>query len=188
METIKKTVYRFKIDEELNKELFRFAKNHQFDHRKDFKNDWIEWRKEMDDLFQIEIKKHLEQGYKGDIEDKIFKSARYYFRKKQEKTRTEKKAPKEQVNHYITCNKELLETMDQFIKENIQMKPADSFRKFCNENIEMIKKEIKELYHIHNISNLKEINEKIKKTFKNRYYTILYKEKEKERNTHLEIN
>ena len=177
-----KQIYRYQLGEELNQELSRFAKNHEYDHRKDFKQAWIKWREENDELFQLEIKKNEELGYQGDIEDKIFKSARYYFRKKH--IATEKKAlgtPEEEekektTNSYINVNKELLETMDEYLKKNIKLKPAKSFTNFCDENQETIEKEIEFLYNVKNIKTDKEIKEKIKKTYKNRYYNILYKE------------
>ena len=173
-----KQIYRYQLGEELNGELSRFAKNHQYDHRKDFKQAWIKWREEKDELFQLEIKKHQALGYEGDIEDKIFKSARYYFRKKP--MATEKKAPaipekekeKETTNSYINVNKEFLEIIDEYLKKNIQLKPTISFTNFCNENQETIEKEIEFLYKVKNIKIDKEINEKIKKTYKNRYYKI----------------
>jgi hypothetical protein len=170
---IKKPIYRFKLSDTINEELSRFSKNHQYDHRKDFKEAFLKWREEKDELFKFEIEMHKSNGYQGDIEDKIFKSARYYFRKKQESS-TEKKTPTT-TNHYITVNKELLETMDSYIQKHIQDKPANSFIKFCNENKEIIKKEIVFLYDIQNIKTAKEIREKIKKTYKNRYYKF-YKE------------
>ena len=186
MSKTNKQIYRYSLGEELNNELSRFAKNHQYDHRKDFKQAWIQWREEKDELFQIEIKKHQSLGYQGDIEDKIFKSARYYFRKKTDKS-TEKKAPEpnpekekdpeseskleKTTNHYVTVNKELLEIMDEYLKKHSQLKPAVSFMNFCNENREILKKEVEFLYNIKNIKTAKAMKEKIKKTYKNRYYS-----------------
>ena len=167
---VRKPVYRFQLSDEINQELSRFSKNHQYDHRKDFKQAFLIWRQENDELFKLEIEIHKSNGYKGDVEDKIFKSARYYFRKKPE-TSTEKKAPTE-TKHYITVNKELLETMDNYIQKNIQDKHADSFTYFCNEHRDLLKKEIAFLYNKQNIKTAKEIREKIKKTYKNRYYRI----------------
>ena len=167
-----KQIYRYQLGKELNQELSRFAKNHQYDHRKDFKQAWTKWTEENNELFQIEIKKHEEFGYQRDIEDKIFKSARYYFRKKP--SATEKKAEKEQetTNSYINVNKELLEIIDEYLRKNIQLKPSISFKNFCNENQETIEKEIEFLYNVKNIKSHDEIKEKIKKTYKNRYYKI----------------
>ena len=65
-----------------------------------------------------------------------------------------------------------MEIIDEYLKKNIQLKPTISFTNFCNENQETIEKEIEFLYKVKNIKIDKEINEKIKKTYKNRYYKI----------------
>ena len=176
-----KQIYRYQSDILFNEELTRFVKNNQNADRKDFKQAWIRWREEKDELFQIEIKKYKELNYQGDIEDKIFKSARYYFRKKllnpNDKNNTNNTNVQEikATNHYINVNKELLEIMDGYIQKHIDMKPSNSFIQFCDENKEIIKKEIMFLYEIQNIKTSNEIREKIKKTYKNRYYYILNK-------------
>jgi hypothetical protein len=177
MSETNKQIYRYSLGEELNSELLRFAKNHQNDHRKEFKQAWVKWREEKDELFQLEIKKHQDVGYEGDMEDKIFKSARYYFRKKS--TIAEKKAlePESEeklektTNSYITVNKELLEIMDEYLKKHSQLKPAVSFMNFCNDHRETIEKEMEFLQNVKNIETEKERREKIKKTYKNRYYS-----------------
>jgi len=177
-----KQIYRYQSDVLFNEELSRFVKNNQDADRKDFKQAWIQWREEKDELFQIEITKYKELNYQGDIEDKIFKSARYYFRKKllfktneTNKTNVQEIKP---TNHYINVNKELLEIMDGYIQKHVDVKPSVSFIQFCDENKEIIKKEIMFLYEIQNIKTSNEIREKIKKTYKNRYYYILNKNKD----------
>ena len=64
----------------------------------------------------------------------MFKSARYYFRKKG----TEKKAPMER-RVYIGVQKDLLDAMDNHIKSAINskdFKPSEGFDDFCKKNIE----------------------------------------------------
>ena len=192
-----KQIYRYQSDVLFNEELSRFVKNNQDADRKDFKQAWIQWREEKDEIFQIEIKKYKELNYQGDIEDKIFKSARYYFRKKlifKTNESNETNEPNESnesndtndtndtnvqeikpTNHYINVNKELLEIMDGYIQKHVDVKPSVSFIQFCDDNKEIIKKEIMFLYEIQNIKTSNEIREKIKKTYKNRYYYILNK-------------
>jgi len=175
--------YRFQFGELFNKELEQFARKYQKVHYKIFREAWKLWKNENNELFQREIQNHTDQGYKGDIEDKMFKSARYYFSKKpnppqiQEQTKiTEKKTPTE-PNHYICVNKDLLSSIDAFIEENVKIKPSDMFIKFCQENTDILKKELAFLYDIQNIKTADEIRNKIKKTFKNRYYIYLRKTK-----------
>jgi hypothetical protein len=97
----------------------------------------------------------------------MFKSARYYFRKKS----TEKKAPAGR-RVYIGGQKELLDAMDSHIIAKItgnDCKPSESFDDFCKNNISVLQEEINMLIK-NGITNTKEIKEKIKKTYKNRYF------------------
>ena len=82
-------IFRYKFTEEFTIELYKFSKIHQYDHRSDFKEAWNIWTEENEDLVDEEIRRLSNLGYDGDILDKMFKSARYYFRKKS----TEKKEP-----------------------------------------------------------------------------------------------
>ena len=75
-------IFRYKFSDEFTGPLYQFSKIHQYDHRKDFKEAWNIWIEENDDLVNKEAKRLSELDYKGDIIDKMFKSARYYFRKK----------------------------------------------------------------------------------------------------------
>lgn len=81
-------IYRFKFTENFMTELYKFSKIHQYDDRKDFKEAWKIWTEENDDIIELEMCRMLRLGYNGDVLDKMFKSARYYFRKKVQKKRT----------------------------------------------------------------------------------------------------
>jgi len=76
--------FRFEFGKEFIAELSRFSKVHQFDERRTYKEEWQKWKmiREIDEVITKEIRRLEESGYKGDIEDKMFKSGRYYFRKK----------------------------------------------------------------------------------------------------------
>ena len=75
-------IYRFKFTEDFMSELYKFSKIHQFDDRKDFKEAWKIWTEENEQIIDSEMCRLLHLGYNGDVLDKMFKSARYYFRKK----------------------------------------------------------------------------------------------------------
>lgn len=80
-------VFRFKLAGEMVDALFQFSKMHQYDDRETYKEAWIVWKHGADisKMFEIEIERLQTLGYKGsaaNIEDKIFKSGRYYFRTK----------------------------------------------------------------------------------------------------------
>jgi len=165
-------IYRYKFTKEFTIELFKFSKVHQYDHRKDFKEAWDLWMEDNDDIVSDEVRRLTNLGYNGNIIDKMFKSARYYFRKKS----TEKKAPIERRD-YIGTKKELLDSMDLHIKSNINennYKPSNGFNEFCKSNLDLLKEEITNLCK-NGFSDSNEIKEKIKKTYKNRYFLIISK-------------
>jgi hypothetical protein len=161
-------IYRFKFTEDFMSELYKFSKIHQYDDRKDFKEAWKKWTEENEQIIDSEMCRLLRLGYNGDVLDKMFKSARYYFRKKG----TEKKEPK-QRRPYISVNRELLEAMDIHIEEN-SIQPKDGFTDFCKKN-ELLLKETITLIFEQGIKDKDIIEDKIKKTYKNRYFMIINK-------------
>ena len=165
-------IYRYKFTEDFMQDLFTFAKVHQYDHRKDFKEAWVAWIDTNENTVNEEVTRLTRLGYDGDILDKMFKSARYYFRKKS----TEKKAP-EPRRDYVSVRKELLEAIDAHINKSIgdaNYKPSDGFDNFCNNNLELIKDEISHLTKS-GLTDSDEIKQKIKKTYKNRYFLVIRK-------------
>ena len=76
-----KQIYRFKFSTEFVVELTRFSKLHQHDKRKDYKEAWTLWSKTNDTIIQNECNRLNMLGYYGNIQDKMYKSSRYYFRK-----------------------------------------------------------------------------------------------------------
>lgn len=172
LDEIKINIFRYKFTESFMNDLYVFSKVHQYDNRGDFKEAWNIWTEENIEIISKEVKRLEELCYQGDILDKMFKSARYYFRKKS----TEKKAPRERCE-YVGVNRELLNKIDEHIKINISnddYKPSDAFDSFCKENMDLLKEEIKRLYNI-GINNHIIIKNKIKKTYKNRYFIIINK-------------
>lgn len=164
-------IYRYKFTVEFTEELFKFSKIHQYDHRKDFKEAWEVWTENNSELVDTEVRRLTNLGYDGDILDKMFKSARYYFRKKS----TEKKEPvKRRI--YVGSQKELLDAMDDHIKTNLSkdFKPSDGFDEFCKENIDLLKEQVKQLCQA-GITDSNEIKAKVKKTYKNRYFLAINK-------------
>ena len=87
-----------------------------------------------------------------------------------EKKNTEKKEPIIRRD-YIGTSKEFILIIDKHIKSNIGNKPSDCFSQFCRENIEELQKELIRLINQGFTENT-EIKDKIKKTYKNRYFII----------------
>jgi len=166
----KNNIYRYKFSDHFIEEMFRFSKIHQYDERKEFKEAWNNWIVDNNSIIEDETKRLLDLEYTGDIMDKMFKSARYYFRKKG----TEKREPRKRCV-YVGALKELLDAMDDHIKSNMDKrdyKPSDGFSDFCREHIDLLKNEIDRLVS-YDIKDSIQIKNKIKKTYKNRYFTII---------------
>lgn len=196
-------VFRFKLGDEMVDALLQFSKMHQHDDRETYKESWTLWKRgeEILALFENEIGRLKTLGYGGsaeNIEDKIFKSGRYYFRNKSFIT-----APPTKRCKYIPVSKELISAMDQFITRHcenvnvsvimnmnicggqqqsdqsdfIKLKPSELFNKFCTIRHDIIKNEIHRLIYIQDdtiadssSSTHARIINKIKKTFKNRVF------------------
>jgi hypothetical protein len=170
-ENIIASIYRYKFTQDFMDELYKFSKVHQYDDRSAFKEAWQEWTEKEDELIEEEMTRLEKLGYDGDILDKMFKSARYYFRKKS----TVKPEPKPR-RKYIGVHKELLEKMDSHISRGLaseDYKPSDGFNNFCVNNVDSLKVEVGRL--LENDIDSNEIMNKIKKTYKNRYFMLINK-------------
>jgi hypothetical protein len=162
-------IYRFKFSEDFMQELYNFSKIHQYDERKDFKEAWNIWAEENNDIIIQESRRLINLDYDGDIMDKMFKSVRYYFRKKS----TQIKEPR-QRRQYISVSKELLEAMDKHITDNINdnnYQPKTGFLSFCKDYESLVKGTITTLFK-NGIKDSELIQDKIKKTYKNRYFML----------------
>jgi len=182
---IKLQTYRFTYSNEFTKELEYFSKIHKYDDRKTFKEEWNKWIQEenIKNLMEIEKEKSMNENYKGDIMDKIFKSARYYYRKKKEQEPELKpEIESEEEETFIGLSKEILKIMDDHIRKMIihhldettkisKINPATAFDDFCNKHIIEITDEIFKLKE-KILLKQKEINIKFKKSYKNRFYKI----------------
>ena len=171
-DTLNVNIYRYKFTDNFTNELYKFSKIHQYDHRKDFKEAWEIWLEETDELVTEEVRRLTNLGYDGNILDKMYKSVRYYFRKKS----TEKKEPIER-RIYVSVQKDLLDAIDEHINlqiKNENYKPSQGFDEFCKNNIDLLKNEVNILCK-NGLTDSNEIKKKIKKTYKNRYFLIIKK-------------
>lgn len=166
------TIFRFKFTEDFMEELYSFSKIHQYDHRKDFKEAWEIWTEAYSDLVESEVERLQRLGYDGDVLDKMFKSARYYFRKKN----PIKMEPK-QRRPYINVTHDILAAMDQHITATIgseNYQPKNGFVSFCLNNESVLKQTISKIFE-QGIRDAPTIQEKLKKTYKNRYFLLTTK-------------
>lgn len=80
-----------------------------------------------------------------------------------------------QKSKNIPTNRLLLDAMNKHILQHCHdpnYRPANGFESFCRDNIEICKEEVKRLTNEYSLTNKQSIQEKIKKTYKNRYYII----------------
>jgi Tfp pilus assembly protein PilW len=224
--------YRHEFSKEFMADLSRFSKVHQFDDRHTYKSEWMKWAQQENIAEAIEIEKRRleENGYNGDIEDKMFKAGRYYFRKKSaaataaaahdeqsvptltatatatqsvpdlpthtaapglssEAGAVNGRTPPQHRRTYITMSKACIKMMDEHIHNastagsNIEFKPSSCYSDFYKNKMssDEMTKEIEFVIEKYEktpgaMSNItpeeltEQIMDKIKKTYKNRYY------------------
>jgi hypothetical protein len=148
-----KMMFRYKFTDACMEELNAFAKLHQYDDRHDFKEAWTEWTESQEELILSETERLNQLGYSGDVLDKMFKSARYYFRKKPLVVTVPKERKK-----YDKADRDILESIDNHVQEHLREKPSAGFLDFCEKHPEVDKDD-----------------SKVKKTYKNRHYSASLK-------------
>lgn len=159
--------FRFKFTPDFQSELDRFAKLHRYDNRHDFKDAWNVWLEENRKLVDNECEILNNAGYNGSPQDKMYKSARYYFRKKSDHQEKPKKRRK-----YVSLENSMIILIDNHIMESVRnaaFKPSVAFDVFCKKFTNEITREITRLYTFENLTK-DQISEKFKKTYKNRYF------------------
>lgn len=160
-------IFRYKFTSDVMEELTSFAKIHQYDDRKTYKEAWSKWIEENSTIIRTETERLITLGYQGNIIDKMYKASRYYFRNK-----TKKQEPVKR-RKYISIDSDVLDAMDRHIHANIKKegyKPSIGYSEFCETNIEIIRDEVAKMCF--GELSVDEIIEKIKKTYKNRYFII----------------
>lgn len=208
---VKKNIktYRHEFGKEFMEKLSAFSKVHQYSDRHTYKAEWTKWTQQADiaDAIDLEKRRLIENGYMGDIEDKMYKAGRYYFRKKNDKKdddddatpATPAKKDKEQQQQqttrprrpYITMSKCTITQMDNHLKYMHSTQPStfkpstcyDDFYQTKMASAEMtaeIEKIIEKFQMSINATSrftpdelTTEIIDKIKKTYKNRYYNFV---------------
>ena len=212
--------YRHEFSKEFMAELSRFSKVHQYDDRHAYKSEWQKWinQETIAQAMDFEKRRLQENGYIGDIDDKMFKAGRYYFRKKTittENIMTPKSIDSSSESPiaamqdgqdlptptaatatttrrtYITMSKQCIRLMDDHISSaatatGTQFKPSTCYNDFYESQMTTFEmtKEIENIIEKYEktpgaMANLTaeqltvEIMDKIKKTYKNRYYKYI---------------
>ena len=95
--------YRFDFTKEVTGLLYSFAKEHRDETAKNFRANWNEWinRGDVKRILTTECELLLNEGFKGDALDKMYKSARYYY-KKQPSDKNTKHKTKQKGTHRVS--------------------------------------------------------------------------------------
>lgn len=168
----KASVHRFKFSDAFMEHLNVFSQIHKYDARPDFKDAWVNWMQENTRIIEDEKTRLNELGFTGNMKDKMYKSVRYYFCKKT----NEEKEPKKRRD-YISMSKEILDVIDTHIetsmKENIKFKPSKGYDDFCEVYSTILENEVNTIVEHSDLSE-DGARDKIKKTYKNRYYVMTH--------------
>ena len=148
------SILRFKIHQsELIHEMIHFADLHKFDESCVIKSEYALWLEKHRPLIEEEKEFLQRHKYKQPLEDKIFKSIKYYYMKKNDVEKIEKK------RDYSFIPKTIMEIIKNDICEQLEKDP--SFKPKLR--FELFKKSI-------SMENLEE--SKLKKAYKNQYFQI----------------
>ncbi len=155
--------YRFNFSNKIMDVLLPFVNINKYSDTQSFNEKWDIWLKQNDNIIQNENKLLISKGYQGDIYIKLYKSAKYYYKNKKNKSVKKRKK-------YISIDHQILNLIDEHITSiRIDLKPHDCYLHF----IELHKNDIsKEYNRLINILNKNDFDDKIKKTYKNRFYIL----------------
>lgn len=162
------TVYRFKFSEEIVTMLTAFAKLHANDDRKTYREAWRSWCDANSEVLDIEVRRMHNNGYEGDVLDKMYKAGRYYFREK----KTGKKQDAKQRRRYISMSSDMIKAMDDHIEDVMNLDeftPANGYDWFCTTHLELLREEVT-LLQEEGALTAEDLVAKVKKTYKNRYF------------------
>jgi hypothetical protein len=193
-------VLRFEFSNEIIKQMAAFVQIHQYDDRKTYKAAWTEWlaNHEIAAIFNAEVKRLTDLGYKGDVADKLYKSGRYYFRTREPTVQRSSLWPhtppsgatstpndanggrrgsgnQGSPRRYVLLSRELLSAMDDHIERGLRQQteftPAKGFAEFAlGLDVASYRSEVARLSEI--MPTGEAVGDKIKKTYKNRYFII----------------
>jgi hypothetical protein len=159
-------IYRFKFSKQLYDILIPFVNNNKYSDTNSFNDNWNTWLIQYKNIIDNENKLLLSNGYQGDINIKLYKSAKYYYKNKiASKNKSIKKRKK-----YLSIDIHLLNLIDNHINTfRINIKPHYAYTLFMDSYKNDINLERKRLSHI--LNNI-QFNNKMKKTYKNRFYIL----------------
>ena len=166
--SVTSNIFRYKFDSPVVGLINAFATTHKYDDASQFRDERDEFIKDNKATIDREKQRLTNAGYTGDINSKMYKSARYYFKNKS----TEKKKTK-QRRKYVTLSKGLLADMDRHISTvafRQEMKPAHAYNNFISDATYSEKLDDAIQKMLDNDWKEPAAESKLKKTYKNRYF------------------
>lgn len=170
--------FRYDFTEEIGILLNDFSSNHENEKFKEFQKSWNIWinNPEIKIKLNNERIRLIKEGYEGDVLDKMYKSSRYYCKKKNNSI-----IEKKQIKHTNRFSTILLRIIDNSLtnefKEHIKkfnevsLNQPDSYSRFCIYHKDDLLNEFKRIRQVNGfICN--SIETKLKKTYKNRFHNI----------------
>lgn len=175
-----KKVFRFKFEKNIQDLVNEFSKLNTNKNREDFNKNWEIFIRSNSEVLDRERERVTRIGYSGNFDEKLYKSARYYYSKKNNLNSnnlcilTDKIEKPKLCNNYIFVSDNLLSAIDKHIKDNYlneKYKPSTGYDEFSNKNKLLISSEVVILINDYGLEK-SYIFLKLKKTYKNRYYQI----------------
>ena len=159
--------YRYKFTDTIVAMVTAFAKLHAHDDRRTYREAWDDWWVANLEILEAENRRLCNIGYEGDVQDKMYKAGRYYFRAKN----PTKPDPQER-RAYISMSPGIIEAMDVHIDAVMgeeAFTPAKGYDWFCASHLDLLRTEIHRL-QASNVLTADDLVSKVKKTYKNRYF------------------
>jgi hypothetical protein len=159
-------IYRYKLGDAFTEALAAFARVHAHDDRREYRDAWKAWCSVNRHAVDTEAARLRALGYEGDVEDKIYKAGRYYFRGKAATATPNPRC------RYVAASRDVVGAMDLHIAQYVGhdgLTPARGYDAFCTDNSDLLYKEIVRLLREEGLTP-DAIRLKIKKTYKNRYF------------------
>lgn len=156
--------YRYNLSKNLQELIEGFSKDHKEDNYELFNYNFKEWVKNNKALCNDESQMLKKKGFNGNFAKKLFKSSRYYFTKKKEVEIKKRKK-------YMVKDRQLLKIITNHIKSTLLKKPSIMYNDFVENNkleVDRIKNILTRQYEYSD----KDACDKIKKIYKNKYYTM----------------
>ena len=189
--------YRFKFSENINESIQSFAQLHMYDNKERLKENYDNFWDSNQEMFMREKNRLETMGFENDLKLSVFRSMKYYYIKKfknESNTNAEQdvnKAKNETTRDYIKLNKFIIQYIDMFIIQALRhdgFKPSKNYDTLIADKHfqDLLKDEKPKVFNKYKafmyekrgetVENDEKYDQwwtnKIKKTHKNRYFSI----------------